>query len=246
MRLKISSFSVFAIALTVGMPAHATFKCVDEKGVTHYGDTMPPQCAKKEITEISKTGGLVRKYDAPLTPEQLKAREEERVKQAEMQRRISGQKQKDLALLATYGSEREFDDQRDRDLLQLDGRIKTLKLRIAEVDTQLIKLKGEMQFYEGDGTKGGKNVKAAKPVEVPERLTQAISRSNSDRAGLEEEVAKVDLDKIAVGARYDADKARWKQLKSGTQPGTLVVTGSANSPAQATPATTADKRVTPR
>ena len=249
MRIKFSFFCFFIIGFAFALPAHATYKCVDEKGVTHYGDTMPPQCAKKEITEISKTGGLVRKYDAPLTPEQLKAREDERAKQAEMQRRVSGQKQKDLALLATYGSEREFDGQRDRDILQLDSRIKTLKLRIEEVDAQLLKLKSEMQFYENDAAKGTKSAgskggKSAKTVEIPERLTQAMMRSNADKAGLEEEMTRVDIDKVAVIARYDSDKARWKQLKSGTQPGTLVGTGNPPSPDPA--AKPAEKRITSR
>ena len=253
MRLKFSLFCFFIVGLVSSLPAHATYKCVDEKGVTHYGDIVPPQCAKKEITEFSNAGGLVRKYDAPLTPEQLKAREDERSRQAEMQLRVSGQKQKDLALLATYGSEREFDGQRERDILQLDSRINTLKLRVEEVDTQSLKLKSEMQFYENDAGKGAKSsgsngAKSAKAVEIPERLTQAMMRSNADKAGLEEEMAKVDIDKVAVTARYDADKARWKQLKSGMQPGTLVGIGigSGNTPSSAPAGTTADKRVTPR
>lgn len=241
---RLASFCLFIISLAVAMPAHAVFKCVDEKGVTHYGDTMPPQCEKKEVKEISTSGSLIRKYDAPLTPEQLKVREDERIKQAETQRRIDGQRQKDLALLGTFGSEREFDSSRDRDLSQLDGRTKTLKLRIGEVDAQLEKVNAEIQFYTGDNAKGGKassgkNGKAAKPTEVPPRLTQALDRANSDREGLTEEMAKVDADKLAVSARYDAEKTRWKLLKSGMQPGTLA---SASPAPATTPAPTAPEK----
>ena len=143
--MKLFLACLLATSLSTVVSAQATFKCVDEKGVTHYGDTMPPQCAKKEVTEISKSGSLIRKYDAPLTPEQLKAREEERLRQAEGQRRTAEQRQKDMALLSTFGSEREFDVSRDRDLLQLDARIKTLQQRIAEVDMQLAKLKVDME-----------------------------------------------------------------------------------------------------
>ena len=235
------------------LPAQATFKCVDEKGVTHYGDTMPPQCAKKEVTEISKSGSLIRKYDAPLTPEQLKAREEERLRQAEGQRRAAEQRQKDLALLSTFGSEREFDVSRDRDLVQLDARIKVLKQRMTEVDVQLAKLKTEMEFYDsasakntrdnkGGNTKGSKTIKA---TEVPERLTQALSRANADRSGLDEEVSRVERDKVAVAARYDADKARWKKMKAGMQPGTLV-DAAGNPPPATAPATTPEKRTVSR
>jgi chromosome segregation ATPase len=237
MRMKLPTACLLLISLAATLPAHAVFKCVDEKGVTHYGDTMPPQCAKKEVTEISKSGGLIRKYDAPLTPEQLKVRNEQRAREAEQQRRIDGQRQKDLALLSTYGAEREFDLSRDRDLLQLDGRIKTLKQRIAEIDLQLGKLKAEMEFYSGDGSKG---TKAGKVNEPPPRLTTAIARAKSDRSGLDEEIARVEKDKTAVAARYETDKSRWKQMKAGMSPGTLAdaaTTPAPNSAADKHPAT---------
>lgn len=244
--MKLSSTCLLFISLSAVLPAHAVFKCVDEKGVTHYGDTMPPQCAKKEVTEISTGGSVIRKYDAPLTPEQVKAREEQRIRQAEGQRRIAEQRQKDLALLGTYGSEREFDRSRDRDLMQLDGRIKTLKLRIAEVDAQLEKLKTEMEFYSADRVKGArdgntKSSKNAKTGEVPPRLTLALARVTTDRSGLDEEVAKVERDKVAVTAHYDADKARWKLIKGGIAPGTLVEAGS-NPPPVIVPEKRTDSR----
>ena len=62
---RLSTFTSVAAALLVfsAMPAHALYKCQDEKGVTHYGDTMPPQCAKKAITEMSGQGSVVKKYE---------------------------------------------------------------------------------------------------------------------------------------------------------------------------------------
>lgn len=236
MRMNLSSNGLLVLCLCAALPAHAVFKCVDEKGVTHYGDTMPPQCEKKAVTEISKDGNVIRKYDAPLTPEQIKAREAERLKQTEMQQRTNAQRQKDLALLATYGSEREFDVSRDRDLLQLDGRVKTLKQRIAEVDVQITKFKKDMEFYESDGSKSGKSSKNAKVTEVPEHLTQGLARADADRAGLDEEMAKVERDKQAVTARYEANKVRWKQMKAGMPPGTLADTGGNNASPAATAA----------
>lgn len=250
LRMKLFLACLLAVSLSTVVSAQATFKCVDEKGVTHYGDTMPPQCAKKEVTEMSKSGSLIRKYDAPLTPEQLKAREEERLRQAEGQRRTAEQRQKDMALLSTFGSEREFDVSRDRDLLQLDARIKTLQQRIAEVDMQLAKLKVDIEFYSGAGTKdskagNAKGSKSAKTIEVPERLTQALSRANADRSGLDEEVSRVEHDKVMITARYDADKARWKKMKAGMQPGTLVDSVGNPSPAIA-PAAVPEKRTVAR
>ena len=214
--LAIASLSVSAAALLASLPAHAVYKCVDEKGVTHYGDTMPPQCALKAITEMSKQGSVVKKYDAPLTPEQLKAQAEESERRKEYEKKLSDQRLKDHALISTYGSEREFDMARDKDLATLEARKKTLASRNTDVDAQLTKLQNEMEFY-----KAGKS-KAAKAKEAPPQLVQDFNRATNDRANLDRELAKVDADRVAVTARYDAEKARWKKLKTGMPAGTLL------------------------
>jgi hypothetical protein len=219
MRTKLFAFSRLSLsvaALLAAMPAHAVFKCVDEKGVTHYGDTMPPQCATKAITEMSKQGSVVKKYEAPLTPEQLKAQDEERERRREHEKKLTEQRLKDHALISTYGSEREFDMARDKDLATLDARKKTLSSRNEDVDAQLTKLQNEMEFY-----KAGKS-KASKGKEAPPQLVQDFSRAKNDRTSLDRELAKIDGDRVAVAARYDAEKSRWKKLKAGMPAGTLL------------------------
>ncbi len=219
MRMKYPALigsTVSLIAALAAMPAHAVFKCVDEKGVTHYGDTMPPQCATKAITEMSKQGSLVKKYDAPLTPEQLKAQYEESERRKEHDKKLTAQRLKDHALIATYGSEREFDMARDKDLATLDARKKTLASRNEDVDKQLSKLENEMEFY-----KAGKS-KSSKVKEAPPQLAQDFSRAKNDRTNLDRELAKLDSDRATVIARYDAEKSRWKKLKGGMAAGTLL------------------------
>ena len=214
--LTFSCLSVSLAAALVAMPALAVFKCVDEKGVTHYGDTMPPQCATKAITEMSNQGSAVKKYDAPLTPEQLKARDEERERNREHEKKLNEQRLRDSALIATFGSEREFDMARDKDLATLEARKKTLLSRNEDVDTLFTKLQNEMDFY-----KAGKS-KTSKGKEAPPQLVQDFNRARNDRTALDRELAKVDVDRAAVTARYDSEKARWKKLKAGMPAGTLL------------------------
>lgn len=212
----IARLLVSLAALVAVLPAHALFKCVDEKGVTHYGDTMPPQCAKKAITEMTKQGSVVKQYDAPLTAEQLKAQDEERERRREHEKKINEQKLRDHALIATFGSEREFDMARDKDLAAVDARKKTLASRNEDVDKQLTKVANEMEFY-----KAGKS-KTAKSKEAPPQLVQDYNRAKTDRTNLDRELAKLDADRVAVTARYDAEKTRWKKLKGGMPAGTLL------------------------
>lgn len=197
-------------------PAYATYKCKDEKGVTHYGDTMPPQCATKAITEMSKQGTVVKQYDAPLTPEQLKAQREDAERRKEENKKIAEQKLKDTALLSTYGSEKEFDVAREKETAVLDARKKSLMARNVDIDKNLKKQTNEMEFYQSGKSKGGKG------KDAPPQLVQDLARAKSDRAALDSDLAKVDADKKEVTARFEVERTRWKKLKSGMAAGTLL------------------------
>lgn len=218
-RLPLFSVLLLASGLTAVLPAHAVFRCVDEKGITHYGDTMPVQCAKKEISEIAPNGSIVRKIDAQLTPEQIKARDAERAKRAENQRLVAEQKQRDLALLGTYGADREFIASRDRDVSQLDARIKTLQGRSLELDKLVAKYDGEMEFYKSGQSKSNKN---AKPREAPPQLINDVARTKRDRAAIDVDIATVEKEKQAIIQRYEGERARWKRLKAGLAVGTIL------------------------
>jgi Domain of unknown function (DUF4124) len=214
--LNIRNVLLCAAAFAAPLPAHAVFKCTDDKGVTHYGDTMPPQCAKRDVVEYTKEGDVVRKFDAPLTTEQLRTREEAAQKRSEELRLIREQRQKDLALIGTYGSEREFDVSRDNDLVELDARKKTLATRIGEVEAQLEKYDATMDFYRP--SKSGKG----KVQEPPPQLVSDIARGKTDIVGLNKLVAKIDEEKQLITNRADTEKTRWKRLKAGMAPGTIL------------------------
>ncbi len=209
------STAIFAMSFS----AHAVFRCVDEKGITHYGDTMPPQCAKKEVAEINQSGTLVRKIDAQLTPDQIKAREAEKIKRGENLRLVADQKQRDLALLGTFGSEREFTASRSRDVAQLDGRVTTLQGRVTELDARVQKFAAEMEFYKAGQSKSSK---AAKVREAPPQLVNDLARAQNDRAAVDTEIAQTEAEKRTIIARYDEEKTRWLRLKQGLAVGTVL------------------------
>lgn len=210
------NLAILALALITANSAHALFKCVDEKGVTHYGDTMPPQCAKKPLVEMSTQGSVVRRIDAPLTPEQIKAIDDDRVRNKAKTDLMAVQKLRDNALVSTYGAEREFDVARDKDIANLDSRQKVLTARIADVDLHLAKLNNDMEFYQA-----GKS-KTSKTKEAPPQLIQDQKRAAHDAATIRAEIEKLDMGKEEIRTRYDSEKARWKRLKEGMPAGTLL------------------------
>jgi hypothetical protein len=217
---------VLLSAATAASAQSTLFRCVDEKGVTHYGETMPAACAKKDVTELSKQGRTLRKLDAPLTPEQQKAKVEAEAKQRENDKKVAQQKQKDLALLGTYGAEREIDMIRDKDVLQFDQRKRFLDARIADVEARLEKVTNQMEFYIAGRRKPAKekDAKEAKSPEreVPAQLQADFDRVTNDRTNLQQEIARLEVDRRAVVARYETEKDRFRRLKGGMRVGTVL------------------------
>ena len=59
---------------SIAAPAHATtYKWVDDKGVVHYTDKIPPEAVDKASVELNKQGVQVKKTDKAITPEQRRA-----------------------------------------------------------------------------------------------------------------------------------------------------------------------------
>jgi hypothetical protein len=92
--------------------AGAMYKWVDEKGVTHYGDSIPPQYANKasqlpikSSVAAAKAEPVKSSADASMDLDQQKA-----VAKRQLERYLQ-----DFALLATYASEAEIEVARDRE-----------------------------------------------------------------------------------------------------------------------------------
>ena len=196
-------------------PAHAAFKCVDDKGITYYGDTMPAACAKKAVTEYSRAGGVVRKIDAPLTPEQIKVRDEEREKQRVIELKVDEQRTRDLALMATFGKESDFDTAKARDVKSFDERKVALAARMETLAKQLAKFNEDAEFYQAGASK------SAKAREVPARLTADIARVKAEQTTVTALIKRTEAEKLENAARYEMDRERWKRLKGGMKAGTL-------------------------
>ena len=120
--LPLAGAALVAVALLHGLPARAaTYKWVDEQGVIHYTDKMPPEAVNKGNVELNKQGVPIKKTDPALTAEQRRQQE----LQAEQQRQIARQAEevarRDRALLSSFTSEAEIDLSRKRGLQTIES-----------------------------------------------------------------------------------------------------------------------------
>ena len=198
-----------SVALLFAGSAGAAYRCVDDKGKTHVGDTPPEQCGNVVMYEVTRSGSIIRKIEPSLTPEQVKERADAEEKRKEGEKIAAEAKRKDLALLATYSSEGEFDVVRDRSIEPIKGRIKSAQERLAAIDKRTKEIDDEMEFY-----KAGKKA-SAKKAEAPPNLVSELDRLKSEKAGLVRGIAASEREIKDMHAKFDVDKKRWVALKTG-------------------------------
>lgn len=188
------------LALASSPVAARMYKWVDEKGVTHYGDSIPPQYVNQGNSEMNPRGVLLKKTERALTPEQRKAQEEAQEKEKEAQQKEQEQQRHDKALINTYTSEKEIDLARDRNLQQADLQIKGAELRLKQVDERLAKYRSQTDAMK----KAGKA--------VPPDLKQDTLDAEQERKHLLGSIQQKRQDMDAIRARFEADKVRYREL----------------------------------
>lgn len=198
-----------ALTLAAG-PAAAAFRCVDEKGRTHIGDTPPPGCANVVMYEVTRGGTVIRKIEPTITEEQAKAKLEAEEKQRQADKIAAEQKRKDTALLSTYGSEKEFDTARDRNIEPLKARISQSQDRLKEIDKRTKVVKEEMEFYTA-----GKKKSSSKKDDTPAGMTSELERLNEEKVAIQKGIVGYEKEIVELRSKYDTDRRRWTALKSG-------------------------------
>ena len=198
--MKISrSLVAFVACLFFSVPAAAKlYKWVDDQGTTHYGETIPPEYANKDRTELNKTGRTVKTN--VLTPDELRAKEKEDAEKRASEKAVQEQKRHDQTLTSTYSNSKEVDLARSRSLQQVDARINSMNTQIKMASGNVLGLQNEAAGY----TKANKPV----PASLKEDLDDAQSRLDK----LQQTLDKLKAEKAAVEARFDADKARYHEL----------------------------------
>lgn len=197
---KSKLFVALIAGLAFSLPVAAKmYKWVDDKGVTHYGETIPPEYAHKDRSELDKSGRVVEKKEV-LTPEKRRANEEAEAKKRSDEEAELERKRRDKALVNTYSSEKEIDLARNRNLQQVEARISSIGSQLKMADSNLAGLKKEVESYNAAGKK------------IPASLQEDLKESQERQAKLQQDMEKAKAEKAALDARYDADKVRYKEL----------------------------------
>ena len=192
---------IFSLACTASLAGAAVYKWVDEKGVTHYGDRIPPEYVNRGNTQLDKSGVEVNKIAPTLTPEQIKAREDELAKKREVAKQEAEQARKDKLLLDAYSSEREIEQVKNRNISVIDNVIKGTQRRVDE-------LRSRRQLL--DKEKAALDAQQKPMSAIQQREQKAI---DSELPALEKQLEQKNREVETLRAKYDADAKRYREMK---------------------------------
>ena len=198
-------FTVLVLLLSLTATAQErgkVYKWVDENGVTHFGDSVPPEYSEARKDILNDQGVVVDEVAGKKTDEELAAEQAERelANQRELQRRA------DQALLATYLSVDEILMHRDRrvELFQAQSRVTELYLR--NLNRRLGKLEAEASRYQPYNPDPEAQM-------VDPDLVDDINETKGMIERHERNLDKYRQDEKQIIERFDGDISRFKTLK---------------------------------
>ncbi len=194
--LALASNPVLAAEKNTAAPppkAGSIVKWVDEKGVTHYGDSVPTQYSGRDNSVLDPQGRVVKRNKAG-DSQANKAIAEETGVSVEQQRH-------DKALLAAYTTEQEFDLARDRNLQMDEAAVEALNQRMGSVKTRLEAAKKMSAGF------------SQRKKSVPPHITQDLKENQDEIAKIETQIAERQQSMDATRQRFEKDKQRFIELK---------------------------------
>ena len=177
------------------------YKWVDDKGETHYSQTIPPEYAGHKHTQLDKQGREVQPAQDS-RPQTVRSNG----KKSAAELAAIEQQRKDKALLGTYTNADEIDLARDRNMQQVNARINSIKIMIPPAQASLDQHSQTRDRLEKAGKK------------IPTYLQNDLEQDKAKLARLQQELQRAQKDADDMKARFDADKKRFLELTGQTDP----------------------------
>jgi len=201
-RLTSLTLSV-VVGLSTG-PAMAgkLYKWVDENGRVRYGDSIPPQYARKSNQTLNEQGVVVERKAAAKTPEQIAEEARIKAEQEEAERIRKEKAYQDRILLDTFTNEDEMVMTRDGKIEAIEAVIRVTKGRNEKLEQRLTELKQHAAYLERSG----------RPV--PESLNKEITESRDQIAENLKYVKNRKQEQQNIRDKFEQDIRRFRELKT--------------------------------
>jgi hypothetical protein len=188
-----------ASGASTGTPAQ-TYRWVDDKGVVHYGDSVPAEFAGREHSVLNGQGVEIKHVDAPKTPAQLAADAHEQ--DLEKQRA-----QRDQTLLTTYVSAKDIESLRDERLAQIDGQMQAIA-------TYIESLLGRMGALQERASHFKPYSSDPNAQRMPDDLAEELVRTSNEVRNQHKALDAKRQEQGDLRVQFESDLQRYRELTS--------------------------------
>jgi hypothetical protein len=180
----------------------STFRCQGKDGKKYYGNTVPPQCYGRLVEQLNKQGMVIKRIDPDASDKDVEAKAREKVEKEKRDAVTRETTRRDRALLATYTSEKDIEEQRGRALADNQKSVSEIEQRVANLKKKRAGFDKEMEFYQD---KKGK-------TKLPAKLEEEIRQTEFDLKVQQDSLDTKKKEVSTINAKYDDDKKRFVAL----------------------------------
>ena len=210
MKAKLAVLAAVALAAPLAALAQQTqytYRCTGTDGKRYYGSTIPQQCLGQPLELINKQGQVVKRIDHA---GEEKARQEKEANAAKLREEETARREaarRHRALLATYSSEKEIEDARERALRENRKQLDEVQSRIDGIKKRQERSEKDLELFKSSG-------KGTPPPRLKEEITNAQIDLKAQQLLLDAKKKEVE----DINERYDEDKRRYKEaIASGAR-----------------------------
>jgi hypothetical protein len=204
--LAIAGLALPAITFAQNQAQPKIHRWVDDQGVVHYTDRVPPEFANRDREILNDQAVAVGFEEGEVTAEEQAELDRQRAIAEQAQLERDNQARRDRMLLETYLTVADIEDLRDRRLELLDSQIKVTELYLVNLRKRLGVLEREASVFKPYSQKEG-----ASPV--PDDLALEMSRAEASIALYEQTLDRTRQDQETLRAAFELDIVRFKELK---------------------------------
>jgi len=204
-RIRILALCASALALApLPADAQSTFRCQGKDGKKYYGNTVPPQCYGRLVEQLNKQGMVVKRIDPDANDNKdLEAKAAEKAAKEKHDLASRETQRRNRALLATYTSEKDIEEQRSRALADNQKTVREIEQRVTDLKKRRASFDKELEFYQD---------KKGAPAKVPPKLQEEIRQAEFDLKVQQESLEMKKKEVNTINAKYDDDKKRFIAL----------------------------------
>lgn len=201
---------VAALAVMTALGAQAegrkVYRWVDDQGVVHFGDSVPPEYAVHDRAVLNEFGVAVDREEGALTAQERADKLAAQQAADAIKQRHEAARARDETLLDTYLTVQEIESLRDRRAEMLDGQIHYTTL-------YLDALRDKLERLQADAARFRPYSSDPKAPPIHENLAKELSDTLDSIIRYEKTLTAARSRKVQLVAKFDDDIDRFKELK---------------------------------